>query len=166
MSLIGIISNSKTYENLKHELCKNEKNNTYQFIHIRKQSLENIRNIKFDVIIITTNINNLLEKKEVIEKICVNSKYLLLNADVGINLKILQNKKITVITYGLNQKSTVTISSIKEDEILIALQRTIKNLKEKNIEIGEKRVSIDKNSKLSLQDLLAINIIFWIYENK
>lgn len=166
MSLIGIIANSKNYENLKHELCQHQKNNSYQFIHICRDSLENIRNIKFDVIIITTSIDNLLEKKEVVEKICVNSKYLLLNADVEINLEFLQNKKITVITYGLNQKSTVTISSINEDEALIALQRTIKSLNGKCVEVGEKRVPVIKNTKLSIQDLLAINIVFWIYENE
>ena len=166
MSLIGIVANTKNFENLKHELNKGIKNNSYQFIHICKDSLDNIRNIKFDVIIITTGINNLLEKKEVIEKICVNSKYLLLNADVENNLEFLQNKKITVITYGLNPKSTVTISSINEEEILIALQRNIKTLQGNIIEVGEKRVSVSENKKLSPQDILAINIIFWIYENE
>ena len=159
MALIGIVANSKNFEVLKHELCKPQRNGSYQFIHICQESLDNIRNVVFDVVVITCPINQLLEKKQIIEKVCASAKYLVVNADVEIDLEFLKENKIIVISYGLNQKSTVTISSIDEDGALIALQRSMRTLSGEMIEIGEKRISLEENNKLSPQDLLVILII-------
>lgn len=164
MSFIGIVANSKNFELIKYYLCNGRKEIAYQIIHISPKSIENIKNIKFDLIVITSSIENISDKKEIIEKLCSKSKYLILNSDISIQLEFLKEEKVTVITYGLNQKSTVTISSIDEESVLIALQRNIKNIFEQNIEMGEKRILLDENNKLSPQNILVIFIIFLIYK--
>ena len=101
-----------------------------------------------------------------VEKLCLGAKYLILNADSFIPLEFLKKEKITIITYGLNQKSTVTISSINEENALIALQRSFKNIAGEEIEMGEKSLELNENHKLSPQDILVVAIIFLIYPEK
>jgi len=71
--------------------------------------------------------------------------------------------KKEIITYGLNQKATVTVSSIKDRDILIYVQRNIKDNKEKSIEVGEKLVKIKEGTKLKNYEILILYIIFLIY---
>lgn len=159
MIFIGIMSECKSYENIKEKL----KNEDINLIHINKKSIENIKNVKFETIIIDVNLKKFEQEKEVIEQICNNSKYVFINTDINIenNPKIKPKKEI--ITYGLNQKATVTVSSIKDRKILIYLQRNIKNIKGKNIEIGEKLLKIKEESKLKNYEILVLYIIFLIY---
>ena len=62
----------------------------------------------------------------------------------------------------MNQKATVTVSSITETDILVYLQRNIKNMKNKIIEVGEKRIKIKEGNKLKIYEMLIIYIIFLI----
>lgn len=166
MSFIGIIANSKNFEEIKQSLYHKSKERPYQIIHINAKSIENIKNVKFDIVVITCPLENKLEQKNIIEKWCLEAKYIILNADIEIPLEFLEKEKITVITYGLNQKSTLTISSIQEDKVLIALQRNFKNLEGEEIEMGERDVLIDENTKLSPHDILVKSIISLIYTEK
>lgn len=166
MSFIGIIANSKNFEGIKQYLYHQQKEKAYQLIHINSKSIENIKHVKFDVIIITCSFENMLPQKQMVKKLCLGAKYLILNADSFIPLEFLKKEKITIITYGLNQKSTVTISSINEENALIALQRSFKNIAGEEIEMGEKSLELDENHKLSPQDILVVAIIFLIYPEK
>lgn len=166
MSFIGIIANSKNFEGIKQSLCYKSMERPYQIIHINAKSIENIKNVKFDIVVITCPLENILEQKNIIEKWCLEAKYVILNADIAIPLKFLEQEKITVITYGLNQKSTVTISSIQEEKVLIALQRNFANLGGEEIEMGEREILIDENTKLSPHDILVNSIISLIYSEK
>ena len=159
MIFIGIMSECKSYENIKEKL----KNEDINLIHINKKSIENIKNVKFETIIIDVNLKKFEQEKEVIEQICNNSKYVFINTDINIenNPKIKPQKEI--ITYGLNQKATVTISSIKDRDILIYVQRNIKNNKEKIIEVGEKLVKVREETKLKNYEILILYITFLIY---
>ncbi len=159
MIFIGIMSECKSYENIKEKL----KNEDINLIHINKKSIENIKNVKFETIIIDVNLKKFEQEKEVIEQICNNSKYVFINTDINIekNPKIKPKKEI--ITYGLNQKATVTISSIKDRDILIYVQRNIKNNKEKTIEVGEKLVKVKEETKLKNYEILILYITFLIY---
>ena len=65
----------------------------------------------------------------------------------------------------MNQKATVTISSITDTNILIYLQRNIRNLEDKIIEVGEKQIKIDHKSKLKTYEILMIYIIYLINNN-
>ena len=55
-----------------------------------------------------------------------------------------------MITYGFNSKSTVTISSVKEDKILVCMQRDIEKSDGKIVEAQEKNIYLGgpKNKKV------------------
>ena len=86
---------------------------------------------------------------------------MVINTDINLRFNI-SNKKINIITYGLNQKATVTISSITDTDVLIYLQRNIQTVTNKMVEVGEKRIKIDESSKLKIYEILIIYIIFLI----
>lgn len=159
MIFVGIMSDCKSYENIKEKL----KNEDINLIHINKKSIENIKNIKFETIIIDTNLQDFNQEKSIIKQICNNAKYLLINTDLNLKNELELSPKVNIITYGLNQKATVTVSSIKDGGILIYLQRNIKNIKENIIEVGEKLVKIKEQTKLKNYEILILYIIFLIY---
>ncbi len=159
MIFIGIMSECKSYENIKEKL----KNEDINLIHINKKSIQNIKNIKFETLIIDTNLEEFQQEKEIIEQICNNAKYVFINTDLNIENNLEVKAKKEIITYGLNQKATVTVSSIKDRDILIYVQRNIKDNKEKSIEVGEKLVKIKEGTKLKNYEILILYIIFLIY---
>ncbi len=162
MTFIGMISEHKSFENIKEILKKNLKNNI-NLIHICKKSISNIKNIRFETIIIDSSLNEFEEEKLLIKNLCLYAKYIVINTDINIEIpKFIKESKAHIITYGLNQKATVTISSITESSVLIYLQRNLKNIKGENIEIGEKMIQVDQNSKLKIYEVLIIYIIFLI----
>lgn len=145
MSFIGIITDKKQEQEMsqtvKISLKKCNRNDT--IVLINQNSVTNIKNIKFETIII--NHNNILQE-ESLKKILLNANRVILNTDISDNLKLIENIKLTVITYGLNQKSTVTASSIIQDEALICIQRSIKNIYGNTIEPQE--IKIEKYSNI------------------
>lgn len=71
-----------------------------------------------------------------------NVDSLMLNTE---NLTKIENieKVKQVITCGLKEKDTVTFSSIEEDNIILNVQRTIKNIKNEGVEPFEKKIYIE-----------------------
>ena len=88
-------------------------------------------------------------------------KYLIVNTDKNTYVNILNNDRICIITYGLNHKCTVTASSIKEENIMIALQREIIDRYGHLMIIGEKRVKPIEN--LDVYGTMTIFIIKLLY---
>ena len=76
------------------------------------------------------------------EDILRNVKYLVINSDVVKDLEVLVNSNINVITYGLNQKATITMSSIMTENILICVQNKFKNISGEFVEEQEVNVKI------------------------
>ena len=62
MVLIGIVANKKCFETIKTEIAK--KDNQINVLHINTKSLENMKNIKFDTIIIQNDLEKCKELKE------------------------------------------------------------------------------------------------------
>lgn len=155
MTFIGVISDHKSFKKIKENLRKNE----LKLIHINKKSIENIKNIKFEIIIIDIDLETFSKEKNIIEQLCLNSKYLIINTDINLKFKITNKSKTNIITYGLNQKATVTISSLTDTNILIYLQRNIKNIENEIIEVGEKQIKLDLKNKLKTYEILIIYII-------
>ena len=58
MVLIGIVANKKSFELIKTEILKREKQ--INVIHITPLSLENMKNIKFETVIIEENLEKTL----------------------------------------------------------------------------------------------------------
>lgn len=158
MTFIGVISDYKSFEKIKDNL----KNTELKLIHISRKSIENIKNIRFEAIIINSDLGNFKNEEKIIEQICLYSRYLVINTDINSKFSISDQNKANIITYGLNQKATVTVSSITDTDILIYLQRNIKNIENEIIEVGEKQIKIGENSKLKTYEVLILYIIFLI----
>lgn len=166
MSFIGVICDTKNENYIKQTLIQNLKNKTV--IILKEDNVENFKNIKFETIVImsnekTTILNeSKLNEKNVIKRIIDSAKYLVVNADEEINLNLLQETNGKVITYGFNSKSTVTASSVKEDGVLLCVQRNIENLEGKNIELQE--FNINKTiSKIPTNIVMGLATVLLLY---
>ena len=162
MSFVGIDASKKCFENIRKIILEKINEQTISFIHINLRSIENVKNIKFETIIIEDNINKFKDNIEILEKLCSNTKYLIINTDK--NPQYMQTMwKNEVITYGLNQKATVTVSSISDTNILIYLQKSLQNKDKKKIEIEERRIKKKEKSTLKTYEILIIYIILMLY---
>lgn len=165
MPFIGIYAKENDNNFIKNELCKNSKNNKFEVFNINQKSLENLKNVKFDILIIKEDISNLIKKSNYIDNIIKKATYIIVNNDIK-NNKILLEQNINTITYGFNIKSNLTISSIKEDNILICVQNKIKDINKKIIEEQEVSIKIKKHNINKLYNIMAIFTILTIYGEK
>ena len=163
MHFIGIFSNHSEYEMIKQNIIKIVNRKDLEWIHINSKNIENMKNIVFETIVLCheEKIND--EQKNILNKLCSNCMFIVVNADVFCNIKIKSNKKINCISYGLNQKSTITISSIQEDKAILSIQRNINNLEQKSIEMGEMEIDVKKYKSSQIENILAIFTIYLIY---
>ena len=167
MHLIGIFANRSKFEIMKHKLENKMNLKNMQLLNINMKNIENMKNISFETIVITNEINiTNAETEKIVSKICNNCKYIIRNADIELYLPIQENKKINCITYGLNQKSTITISSVQEEKALIYIQREIKNIEGIEIEMGELSINLEEYQHVEIEILLAICSIYLIYHKK
>ena len=167
MHLIGIFANRSKFEIMKHKLENKMNLKNMQLLNINMKNIENMKNISFETIVITNEINiSNIELKKIFSKICNQCKYIIMNADIELYLPIQEDKKINCITYGLNQKSTITISSVQEEKALIYIQREIKNIKGMKIEMGELSINLEEYQHVEIEILLAIYSIYLIYHEQ
>lgn len=157
MPFIGIITEENKENSIRRALLEELKFKESSILFIKEKSIENIKNIKFDTIIIDREFKNI----EMLKIILKNSKYLIINTDKIEKLNILENLKITVITYGFNPKATITASSVNDEEILVCIQRSIIDKQGKEIEPQE----IKKELIQDVNCTMAITIITLIYKN-
>ena len=162
MTFIGMISDHKSFENIKEILKKNSKKDI-NLIHVTKKSISNIKNIRFETIIIDSLLSSFKEETLLIENMCLHARYIAINTDLNSQIPdVIKKSKAHIITYGLNQKATVTISSITESGVLIYLQKSLKDINGKIIEIGEEMIKLDEENRLKTYEVLIIYIIFLI----
>lgn len=158
MSIIGMIANENQVNQIKKQMVKEYFN--IEFVCVNYKSIENVRNIKFEILIIQDPIEKLKENAQYIKNIIKNSKYVLLNADININEENFKDIDLKILTYGLKQKATITMSSIEEKKAVISIQRAFKNLKENKIEQKEVPVELKDNScKNMYNSLIKLAII-------
>ena len=157
MSIIGIIASEGQVNQIRKELKKDLE---VELISINYKSIENIKNIKFKIVIIYDSIEKLKEKQFYVKEILKETKYLLLNKDITINEEIFKDMNANILTYGLKQKSTITVSSIGEKQIIISIQRAFKNIKGKMISEQEIPINLRKNNLMDLYNsIIKIAII-------
>lgn len=166
MSFIGIISDNKTFENIKNRLTENIKNYKLNIINITMKSIENIKNVKFETIIIESELEKYKDYAQTIENFCKEAKYVIINTDLNKEINNFKNINNNIITYGLNHEAIITISSVTENDILICLQKNIKNIDEQIIEMQEKRIIKKENCNLKIYEILIIYIIIELYNQK
>lgn len=163
MSFIGVISNRKCFDNVKKEILKKQENDGVNIIHINLRSIENIKNIKFETIIIENKLDKFSEKEESLKKICASCNYILINTDLNKEYNIIKNKNISVITYGLNRKADITISSITDSDILIYCQKNMYNKIGNKFEIEERRIKRREKNTLKIDEILILYTILRLY---
>ena len=161
MAFIGVVTEPKMElqirQNLKREFEKINEKKT--IILINKNSIKNLFNVKFEFLIIDKNI---FSNNEDLIKIILNSNRIIINADSDENLEPIKNLKLNVITYGMNSKATLTLSSVSDRGVLLSLQRAIKNYKKELIEPQEIKITGKNLSKnLYKEMILAIFLIIF-----
>ena len=157
MPIIGIIAKIKDFKLINREF----KNKNVKIILINEKNINNLKNIQFDEIIFMKDINLTEITYKYMKQIISNVKYLIINSDVKIsNLEKLSiNKPVKIITFGFNSKTTVTISSINEEKIVLSIQRNIEKVDKKIIETQEKVIEILNNHNKNVYNNLAVFII-------
>ena len=163
MPFIGIYTGNKQFRLIKAKIidCINLKEEN--IIRISNQNIENLKNVKFETIVISKPLED-IEKNEYLEKIIKNVKYLILNGDVDLKLFINSKEKINLITYGMSQKSTITMSSINDESILISLQREIMNIYDKCVSMKEINIELKEYRHIKMEDILLIYAVYFIYK--
>ncbi|MCI8469914.1 MAG: hypothetical protein HFJ35_00100 [Clostridia bacterium] len=162
MSFIGVIASKKCFENIKKKVTEKIKDENINFIQINLRSIENVKNIKFETIIIEDNLEKFKNHQEILKKILENTQYMMINTDKNPeqeNIKKLPNR----ITYGLNQKAMVTVSSISETDILVYWQKSLENREGKKVEIEERRIKKEESQLLKTYEILIIYTLFKLY---
>lgn len=151
MPLVGIIAKKKDIQAIKKEI-----KGKIEIIEITKESIKNLKNIKFEEIIVLENINLKEEEYRYMNELISKTEYLILNEDIEIDIlkKIEIEKPIKLITFGFNSKSTITVSSIRDEKIIVCIQRDIEKLNGEIIEKQEKEMRVnDENSKKVYKNL-------------
>ena len=156
MPLIGIIAKKRDFQAIKKEL----KVSDIEIIEITKKSIRNVKNIGFEEIIILEDMKLENEEYKYMNEIVSKTKYLILNGDIEIcflkEIKI--EKPIKVITFGFNTKATITISSVREEKIIVCLQRDIEKLDGRVIESQEKEIKLIQEKDKKIYNKLVILI--------
>ena len=158
MSIIGIVASERQTNQIKKQI--NSENVKTELISINPKSIENIKNIKFEIIVIQESLDKLKNNQLKMIELLRNAKYLLLNADITKNEELFQNINAKILTYGLKQKSTITTSSIEENQVIVSIQRAFESFDGKIIEQQEVPVELIKNGTKDLYNsLIKIAII-------
>lgn len=160
MSFIGVICKAKNESYIEQILTKSLKENT--IIVFTKENIENLKNVKFETILILSNNEQILCKKEIAKNIIKKAKYLVINFDEEINLDLLENMDLNVITFGFNSKSTITASSVRDEGILLCVQRNMLLTNGNKVEPQE--ISIRKvEQKLPTNIMMGIATLLLLY---
>lgn len=161
MTFIGFISDKKEENILKKtlELKLREKGIKAVVIAINEKNIENIKSIRFETIIMNTDIT--MQFFDKLKEMLKVTKYLIINGDI-VHFEKIQNMNLTIITYGFGNKCTVTTSSVEEDEMIICLQRSIYNIKGEKIESQEIREISDlrESTQYIIMVISTINFIY------
>lgn len=164
MSIIGIVTGERQAKELKKQV--EEENLKVEIICINYKSIENIKNVKFEILIIHDSLEKLKEKQVNIKQMLKSAKYVLLNSDIVVKEKFFKDINVKILTYGLKQKSTITASSMEEKRAIISIQRAFQNLNGEIIEQQEIPINLMKDRVKDLYNSLIKIAIIKIYTAK
>ena len=157
MAVIGIITKSNNIIEIEKTLEKygiHEKN----IVIISKHTIENIKNVKFDIIIIFDQI----EDDDILKKVLDSSKYLIINTDFKENMKLLDMAEDQyVISFWFISRASITIISYENDVIILDLHREIDNLEKKKLESQE--IKLENNfNKNRIYEEISMKILTFL----
>ncbi|MFR2534234.1 MAG: hypothetical protein ACLTEH_02580 [Clostridia bacterium] len=160
MPFIGIIVEEANENWMKKRLKEVLQVSESSILFIKEKSIDNIKNIKFETVLLAREFKNI----DALKKLLESTKYLIVNSDITNNLSILDNLELTVITYGFNSKATITTSSVTEDRLLLCVQRNIKDIKQHIIEAQEIPIEIEANLEKQVSNVMGIATVLLLYE--
>lgn len=164
MSFIGVIAKSKNAQYISKFLQENLDKKVCKVIVINNNSIENMKNVKFETILITENNEEIIQNRELLKNIIKNTRNIVINTDVDNSLELIENIKLSVITYGFNSKATITASSVANDDILICLQRKMNNIYGEEIEPQEINVNLEAikitNNSHIIMGIVAVFLLY------
>ena len=163
MSFVGIIANDREFKNIK-AFSKKDFSKLATIVEINESNIENIRNIAFETLIFCKDIKESGLERCYLDKICKNASYLVINSDFNSDTPSLLNKECTTITFGLDQKATVTISSISDNGFVLSLQENILKHNKQMHEMEEKCIKTKNTNNYKLYKMLIEYIIEIIYK--
>lgn len=157
MIFIGIVTDTKSENYIRKIKNNNDVFSKYHIIFIKEKSIDNIKNIKFETIIINREFND----EYSLNKLIAKSKYIIVNEDIDMAISLLNDVSSNIITYGFNSKSTITMSSITDDSIQICVQR---NILSKQNEIEQQEISLNKEAESEVYDIMLLISMLLIYD--
>lgn len=166
MPFIGVIANLNDSNFIKNEINKNSNIYKFEVINISRQTIENIKNIKFETIIIADNQNDFIEKSFYLRKLLEKAKYLIINSDEILNKEMFCSNKNGLVTYGLNQEATITVSSVEDDNVWFCIQKEFKTVNNNIVEEQEFNMKIEKSNRKKIINSIAVCAVLEIYEEK
>lgn len=156
MIFIGIVTDSKSENDIKQLLLKNNALKENNVIFIKEKNIDNIKNVHFDTIVINRDFKKMFELNKILE----NAKNVIINMDVNQENTDINITNSNIITYGFNSKSSITISSVTDDDVLICVQRNIYNNYE---EIEVQEIKLENDNKYNIYDLIIVLVLFLMY---
>lgn len=159
MIFIGVVSDNKKFENLRKIIYKNKNKSEVSLININIKSINNLKKIKFEIIVLLDLPNQLEDNIDSLEEVCKDSNFLIVNSDIELKKNILKNVQTNIITFGMNHLATVTFSSVTDESLMISVQRNYPSINGDLIDVGEYNLSIQKTERNNLHELLVCYII-------
>lgn len=156
MVFIGIVTDLKSENDIKQLLLKNNALKENNVIFIKEKNIDNIKNVHFDTIVI----NREFKKVDELNKILENAKNVVINMDTNVDNEEINVINSNIITYGFNSKSSITISSVTDDDVLICVQRNIYN---NYGEIEVQEIKLENNENYNIYDLIVVLVLFLLY---
>lgn len=159
MIFIGVVSDNKKFEVVKKLIYKNKNKNEITLININNKSIDNLKNIKFKIVVFLDIPGRFKENDESIEEVCKGTNFLIVNSDIEFPKDSLKNIKANIITFGFNHLATVTFSSVTNESLLISVQRNFPDISGFLVDVGEYSFSIDKADRNYIYEALVCYII-------
>lgn len=156
MYFVGIITSDKSRKYI-NEIIKNQiKSEKFKVIFITEKNAKNMKNIRFDTIVINKEVKWLDFIRDNLKNV-----NLVLNSDLKIDYNQIKESNLRIINYGFNSKATITLSSNTDDSVQICIQRNIINKKE-NIE--QQEISLIKSQSSDIYDIMLLITILLMYD--
>ena len=158
MPFIGILTEHITEIYLNEQLKRRKWGKVF---FLDEKTIENMHNIRFETFLLGKKV---VENQDTIRYIAQNASYFVLNSDIKENLCVFENLDLKVITYGYNQKATITTSSVEENKMMICLQRSIKNVYQEKIEPQE--FEFEMSEEINNEALMEFASLDLLYSKK
>lgn len=155
MPFIGVIADENNENFIRREIVEKLKLRESSVLFIKEKSIENIKNIKFETIIIDRKFKNM----EMLKKMLVNTNYLVINTDRIKSIEIFKEYNLKIFTFGFNSKALVTASSVTDDGVLICVRREIESISGEVIEPQEIKISSSEDA----ENIMAMACTLLIY---